>query len=268
MSIQAIQFGNVVPVAHLLAQDDRGVNETHLGFVDLPNGRYRAYIKVLVGRQLVNELFATTLGRALGLAIPQGCLVRARPSDLPESPLLAVQSAEVLLFASLETAVPDLKRRMKAEGPTAIASLFTHWLDWTSCMTFDEWIANIDRHPGNILFGGPGEIWLIDHSHCFTGPQWNPPDLVANGAWRNQIAENRIPTLTLPERMEARRRVAGMIPKLSSLDCSSVLAASHAGDLLPPAEAAALQSFVSSRVSHLSDILSKRLGIPNLGGTP
>jgi hypothetical protein len=212
----------------------------------------------------MNELFATTLGRALGLAIPEGCLVRARPSDLPESPIMAAHSSEALLFASRETAAPDLKRRMKAEGTVAIAALFTAWNEWAVCMTFDEWVANPDRNPGNILFGGPGDIWLIDHSHCFTGPNWNPPDLVPNGAWRNMIAENRIPTLTLPERMEARRRVAEMIPTLAAVNCPSVFLASRAGNFMPPEDSAAVQSFVSSRVSHLYDILSARLGIPNL----
>lgn len=264
MAIPAIQVGNVVPVAKLLAMDDRGVNETHIGFVDVPSGRVRAYIKVLQGRQFVNELFATTLGRSLGLAIPEGCIVRARPSDLPDSPLMAAHGTEALLFASKETAAPDLKRRMKSEGQPALEALLAVWKDWATCMTFDEWTANVDRHAGNILFGGPGEIWLIDHSHCFTGPNWNPPDLLPTGKWLNRVADEKIPRLTLPERMEARTRVAELIPTLSALDCPSIFAASLAPHFIPPADAAALQGFVSSRVSHLYDILSNRLGIPNL----
>jgi len=268
MAIPPVQVGNVVPVGKLLDKDDRGVNETFIGFVDLPSARVRAYIKVMLGRQLMNELFATTLGRALGLPIPEGCLVRVRPSDLPESTFLATHAGEAIVFASRETSAPDLKRRMKIEGTPAIAALFSAWKDWAACMTFDEWIANVDRHPGNILFGGPGDIWLIDHSHCFTGPNWNAPDLVPSGTWRNQIAENRVPTLTLPERMEAKKSVAALIPALTALDCPSVFAASLAGAFMLPADANAVQTFVSSRVSHVYDILSNRLGIPNLGATP
>lgn len=266
IAIRGIQIGNVVPVAKLLDKDDRGVNETHIGFIDLPSGRVRAYIKALDNCQLINELVATTLGRTLGLAIPEGCIVRARPSDLPDSLLLAAHGREALLFACRETDAPDLKRRMKAEGAAAIAALFTAWKEWATCMTFDEWIANGDRNTGNILFGGPGDIWLIDHTHAFTGPNWRPPDLQPSGTWGNMIAENRIPTLTLPERIEAKKRIAGLIPTLAGIDCPSVLTASLAANFMPPADALALQTFVSSRVSHLYDILSKRLGIPNLTG--
>lgn len=266
MAIPGIQIGNVVPVAKLLDKDDRGVNETHIGFIDLASGRVRAYIKVLDGRQLVNELFATTLGRTLGVAIPEGCIVRARPSDLPDSPLLAAHGKEALLFASRATGAPDLKRRMKAEGAAAIAALFTAWKDWVMCMTFDEWIANGDRNTGNVLFGGPGDIWLIDHTHAFTGPSWKLADLQPNGTWSNMIAQNRIPTLTLPERIDAKKQIAGLIPTLSAFDCPAVLAASLAGNFISPAEALGLQTFVSSRVSHLYGILSDRLGIPNLTG--
>lgn len=268
MAIAAIQLGNVVPGAKLLDKDDRGVNETFIGFVDVPVGRVRAYIKVIGGRQLVNELIATTLGRSLGLSIPEGYLVRARPADLPDSAHLAAHSAEAVLFASRETSAPDLKRRMKAEGVTAIAALFAAWTDWVPCMTFDEWIANADRNAGNVLFGGPGEIWLIDHTHCFTGPNWNAPDLVPTGAWRNMIAENKIPTLTLPERIQAKRLVANLIPPVTGLDYQSVLAASQAAAFLTPDDALAVRGFISSRVSYLYDILSNRLGIPNLGGAP
>jgi hypothetical protein len=268
MAIPAIQTGNVVPGANLLGADERGVNETHIGFVDLPSGRVRAYIKVLGGRQLINELVATTLGRCLGLSIPEGLLVRARPSDLADSAVLAAHGAEAMLFASRETCAPDLKRRIKDEGAGAIAALLNDWKDWASCMTFDEWIANADRHEGNILFGGPGDIWLIDHSHAFTGPNWNPQDLLPNGIWGNQIAAERIPALAFSERIEAKKWVAELIPTLSAVDCQSVFAASMAAALMLPPDAAALQSFVSSRVSHLYDILSHRLGIPNITGLP
>jgi hypothetical protein len=210
----------------------------------------------------MNELVATTLGRALGLPIPEGYLVRARPSDLPDSTVLAAHAGEAILFASRETTAPDLKRRVRAVGAAVIAELFIAWT-----MTFDEWIANQDRNSGNILFGGPGDIWLIDHGHCFTGPNWNPPDLVPSGIWRNLIAENRIPGLTLPERNEAKNRVASLIPALAALDCPSAMAASHAVAFLPPGDASALQTFISSRVSYLYDILSDRLGIPNIRGT-
>jgi predicted unusual protein kinase regulating ubiquinone biosynthesis (AarF/ABC1/UbiB family) len=41
--------------------------------------------------------------------------------------------------------------------------------DWPRALQagcFDEWIANADRHHGNILIQGNGNFSLIDHSHA------------------------------------------------------------------------------------------------------
>lgn len=261
----AIQLGNVVPGAKLLGDNEKGVNETFIGFVDVPVGRVRAYIKVLGGRQLVNELLATAIGRTLNLPIPEGFLVRARPADLPDSKLLAAYGNEALLFASREVTSPDLKRRLTSEGVDALGALLTAWSSWWKAMTFDEWIANADRHPGNILFGGPNDIWLIDHSHSFTGPTWQVAHLNHSGMWRNQIADNRVPTLTLPGRIETRRLIATYVHDVSLVDCALALTESMAAGFLDAKEVAALTSFLQQRVSYLFDVLSTRLGIPNLG---
>ena len=266
MAVAAIQMGNVVPGAKLLNAEDRGVNETFIGFVDVPTGRLRAYIKIMAGRQIVNELLATTLGRSLGLQIPEGFLVRVRPEDLPDSTLLAAHGAEALVFASREVSCPDLRRRVNEDGADVISTLLAGWGNWASAMTFDEWVANIDRHPGNILFGRSGDIWLIDHSHCFTGPNWVVTDLNVGGVWKNQLADHKIPMLTLPERIEARKKVAELIPALRVVDFTSTIGDSQGDKFLSPEETEALRNFVTNRVSHLFDILSNRLGIPNLGG--
>lgn len=99
--IPQIELGNVVPGATLLAPDEKGVNETFVGHIDANSGRHKAYIKVLPARQLVNELVAATIGRAVNLPIPQGYLLRARPSDLPQSQLLQQWGMEeALVFGS------------------------------------------------------------------------------------------------------------------------------------------------------------------------
>ena len=258
-----IQVGNVVPGAILLGRDERGINETFIGAIDIPSGRLRAYVKVLAGRQLVNELFSTTLGRALGLPIPEGFIVRARPSDLPESTALADHGNEALLFASRAQGSPDLKRRLQGDAEAA-AELFAAWSDWDRCMTFDEWIANVDRHLGNILFGGPGDVWLIDHGHAFTGPAWASADLTPGGRWINKLAEHRIPELTLPRRAAARDSVRDFMSVINAVDVGASFEASHAPKLLASADATAMRDFVTSRIPHLYAILADRLGIPTI----
>ena len=68
--LSQIELGNVVPGATPLPPDERGANESFIGHIDVPSGRHKAYIKVLSGKQLVNELVAVTVGRAINLPIP------------------------------------------------------------------------------------------------------------------------------------------------------------------------------------------------------
>jgi hypothetical protein len=65
---------------------------------------------------------------------------------------------------------------------------------------FDAWIANIDRHERNLLFSGDKEIWLIDHGHCFSGPQWNSADLEPQREYVNRLQQWLTPAMSSARR--------------------------------------------------------------------
>lgn len=265
ITIPGIELANVAPGAVLLGSDEKGINETFKGFIDTASGRYGAYIKILGGRQLVNELISTTMGRAVGLPVPQGYLLRILPEDLPESVLLKNHGGEALAFGSRDIGEPSLTRRIKDNGDWVIDQLFSTWREWDTAMIFDDWIANGDRHPGNLLVGKPGEVWLIDHSHSFTGPNWNEPDLIPDRMYQNQLGQVRIPKLTLPERMTVRTKAGQLSSAFSLVDPNLALTASFADRLLNASEVKTISNFLQMRVAKLIDIVSSRLGIPNLG---
>lgn len=264
-AIPEIKLANVVPGVAPVDSSEKGVNETFVGLIQTASEQLRAYIKVLDARQLVNELICSTLGRSVGLPIPEGFLVRTRASDLPESGILAKHGGEALIFACADVGRPSLKRRLTESGAELLASLFATWKQWDAATIFDEWIANPDRHPGNLLIEGSDKVWLIDHSHALTGPGWLVADLIPGRAVRNQIAEQRFVSFTLPERMAVRAkagefsRVFGLVPPVAALT------ASRAAQLLNPDDLEAVHIFVGERVGKLFDLISTRLGIPNMG---
>lgn len=266
LTIPVIGLANAVPGATLLNPDERGVNETFIGFLDAASGRHRAYIKILTGKQLINELVSTTFGRAVGLPIPQGYLVRVLPEELPDSILLRNYGNEIFAFGSRAMDIPDLKRRIKADGDHIVAALFATWKDWDKAMVFDEWIANIDRNSGNLLIGNPDEVWLIDHSHCFTGPDWNPTDLAPEKCYTNHIADSIIPSLNLPERMALKTKTIQFAEICKLVDTNSALNASLASTFMEVGELQALQDFLQLRVAELASLISSRLGIPHFRG--
>ncbi len=263
--IPEIKLANVVPGVAPVNSSEKGVNETFVGLIQTSSDELRAYIKVLDARQLVNELICSTLGRSVGFPVPEGFLVRASTSDLPESGILAKLGGEALIFASADVGRPSLKRRLTEDGAQFLASLFTTWKQWDVASIFDEWIANSDRHPGNLLIENPDKVWLIDHSHALTGPGWTAEDLVPGRAVGNQIADNCFPRLTLPERMAVRAKAVQLSSVFGLVPPESALAACHAAQLLGPSDLGAVRTFVGERVGKLFDLVSARLGIPNMG---
>lgn len=264
ITIPTIELANVVPGATFLGAEDKGVNETFVGSIDTISGRYRAYIKVLGGRQLVNELLSSTVGRAVGLPIPQGYLLKVLPTDLPESVVLKKHNSEVLAFGTRDVGQPSLKRRIKKEGNSVLSTLFTSWKEWETAVIFDDWIANVDRNPGNLLIGGPGEVWLIDHGHSFTGPEWKEADLIPDKIFPNKLGDHHFPTLTLPERMAVRDKAGNLSSNFGLVDPDAALTASLSDKLLSISELKAIKDFLRLRVAKLVDIVSFRLGIPNM----
>jgi len=266
--ISQIEMGNVLPGSIAIASSIKGTNETFIGLVDAPSGRHRSYIKILDGRQVVNEAVCTTIGRAAGLPIPPGFLVRVRPSDIPESTILQSFGNEIVTFATKAIGYPDLRRKINAASFHFRQKFLSSWPEWDSAMVFDEWVANIDRNEGNLLVGGSGDVWLIDHSHAFTGHTWKPADLIPNKLYKNMLAMFQIPNLTLPERYAVKIKTAKLAIKFGGINAGAALNASAANVLLLPAEASALEIFMRDRVSVLEDLISQRVGIPNLGGVP
>lgn len=266
INIPQIELGNVVPGAVPLASGEKGVNETFLGHIDAPSGRHKAYIKVISGKQLVNELVVTTVGRALNLPIPHGYLLQVRPEDLPESQALQQHGAEALIFGSRALNHPTLARRFQGDPQGVEAWLRGNFKRWDETVIFDDWIANEDRHSGNLLVGGTEQVWLIDHGHCFTGPNWQATQLQVAQTYVNQIANVYIPNLTLPQRVAFKDKAGVTSQLFAAVDLELAMASCFAGSLLGSDDLDALSRFLRDRVPHIVNIISNRVGIPGLGG--
>lgn len=266
IQISQIELGNVVPGAELLPPGEKGVNDTFIGHIDAPSGRHKAYIKVVGGKQLVNELVAVTVGRALNMPIPPGYLLRVRPHDLPESQLLQSHGTEALIFGSRAINHPTLARRFNGNSSEAEVWVRTNFNRWDEAIIFDDWIANTDRHMGNLIIGGTNQVWLIDHSHCFTGPDWQVSHLQAISAYANKLAELYIPSLTLPQRVALKNKAGAMTELFAAINTEMAIQSCYADKLLNTTDLEALSNFLRDRVPHIIEIISSRVGIPSLRG--
>ena len=118
------------------------------------------------------------------------------------------------------------------------------WGDLGHLYAFDSWMANIDRHAGNLLFGGKNEIWLIDHGYCFSGPTWQPGDLDPNGEYRNRLSEWLTPHLTIDQKSRRSSEAVEFAASVCSIDVPESSRKSRIDTLMPAADMSALEAFL------------------------
>ena len=148
------------------------VNATYRAQVVTSDKLIRSVIlKDLDKRQLALELVVAALGKLLGFPIPNAFLVIS-DKTLATSIGPTIATGERLMFASEDTQSPPLAQIFKSTDPAKIETLkkLASWPNICSLFSLDTWVANIDRHSGNLLIGSGG-VWYIDHGHCFGGPR-------------------------------------------------------------------------------------------------
>jgi hypothetical protein len=118
-----------------------------------------AFVKHLPQRELFVECVAAMIARAIQLPTPRPMLVNVHPVKIPELNL----SEPTIFFGSEDVGFPSLSQFTDVRSAAEKLKL---WPNLLKAGCFDEWIANSDRHSGNIIFNGSNEFSLIDHSHA------------------------------------------------------------------------------------------------------
>ena len=127
--------------------------------IRLDDGRsVQAIVKRLPPRELAVECFCAQLLERWGIPTPPAALVR---------------DGDALLFASLDTHYPSLKRRFgiaptlpapeRAARALAAARVVREWDETPLVIAADEALGNHDRNLGNILWDGESRSY-IDHA--------------------------------------------------------------------------------------------------------
>jgi len=146
-----LQYGTLVLE---LSPADTGVNDSSRCIVQTDEGDVEAFVKRLSDpRKLVVEIACSVLGRRLGLPIPEPLVVFV-PSGL---------GGPGLAFGGTAIAHPNLMVWVKQSDQRAVLDRLRSWQQLMPAACFDEWIANCDRHAGNLIFDGISTFWLIDH---------------------------------------------------------------------------------------------------------
>ena len=266
MALPPIPLASVVPGPRS-SPENKGVNELYFGFVDAEDGRHQCYIKVLPEKQLVNELAAWVLGRAMKFPVLDGFLLRARDDDIPQSKLLPNllhdSSGEALVFGSKAVGYPQLGRTLNDNPDWA-----TYFLEpnvfprWQELIVYDDWIANGDRHGGNLLLTPENKLFWIDHSHAFAGANWDCTKWDAKKLYGNQVAKGLMSSLEKSDKTDLVKKAAELAMFIGKLPLQNLQAASQIIRFLTTSERDELALFVTERAQHLELMCAKRVQIP------
>ncbi len=261
--ISFIQLATVLAGLHPLSE--RGINESYRGQLLIEEGIIRpAIIKDLDERQLANELMVAALADAAGMPIPQAHLAMVPPeiSDLRKGPLLSNGSR--LAFGSTDVATPAVAQLYRGLTPAASRAVHERLSNWDgvgNLYGFDSWVANIDRHDGNLLFGGDGEVWLIDHGHCFTGPEWKASDLEPPRTYSNLLKLWLTPVMTEKRRMELAVAAESICTIVDALDLHEIAELNYVATILDEGDLNALVEFLSARNPHVPRLSADALNL-------
>jgi hypothetical protein len=210
-----------------LSADVKGINLTWSGIVGTASGQLGAFLKALPSRELMVECLCALLGRAVGLPIPR--------------PIVAADDELGILFGAEQVPHPDL--RHTALPSTIWEEHLAAWKTLPRASAFDGWIANRDRHWGNLLTDGTGEFWLIDHGLAL------PPGLAPDAAVQNLLLQ--VLKATVTDDLKRRRALNGLSTAVESFDSGTAAACGAQLPGCPPE----LLAFLEQRYPHLWRLL-------------
>jgi hypothetical protein len=146
---------------------------------------------------LANEMFASRLGRWLGLPVPEVQIVEISEWLIEHTPELCLDIAGRSVRCKAGRHVGSRYVVDPAEGqlcdylPESLLAKVRNPSDLILALVLDKWTGNSDGRQA-VFVKKPKErlytAWLIDQGYCFGGPDWNFQDLPLHGVYpRNYI---------------------------------------------------------------------------------
>jgi len=208
------------------------------GVAATSDGEIAVVAKRVPTREIAVEAICATLGRQLGLPIPE--------------PILLFHDG-AWYFGSVLMNHPDLARFIETTESAVIDEL-SCWPPLLQAACFDELIVNPDRHNENLLYDGNG-FFLIDHGLCI--PAGMSPTDYSEDYHCNRLLDLKISNLKCEldtqRALRDARRWSGMVSE------ESISSARDSMSGADPDIADKLTRFVRSRITILSGILEERI---------
>jgi len=153
----------------------------------------KAYIKRFSNNRtlaLVNEVTGYIVAKYCGLPVSHYAgLINTTPQQFEDESTQYNNWAFVV--SSLEGATPGSFFEVKdLQHCKTLMNLVAGWDKVSDAIAFDDWVANEDRHLGNIMVAGKNRISLFDHSNLPITLNWQASQLDPNYTAKSVLANN------------------------------------------------------------------------------
>ena len=196
MNPQQISSSFLVATGHIRAM--RGGAQSHMLIASDGN----AYVVKFANnpqslRVLANEWLACSIGRAIGLTIPEPAILYVPPDLVESSPSLVIQLSSSTLKCSHGLAFGS---RFISEGevfdylPESVLLRIDNIEEFAGAFALDKWLCNCDGRQA--VFCRPKSkrkfrAHFIDFGYCFNAGEWNFPDSPLRGIYaKREVYQN------------------------------------------------------------------------------
>lgn len=245
--MEQVQVGLMLPGA-IPFSDSSNINPTFKAHVQTHEDVIQAYVKLIPPREIYVECVCAVVGRFLGLPIPKPLIVK-----VDHEALINIPGGEYkLAFGSEDSVYPSLKRRGLNDELFKKLDNFKKTLD---VGVFDEWIANPDRHGGNILFDGSDNFTFIDHGLSISREISSD-----SPAYQNIIVDSFYSVKSEFEKYKLNREVQSTItPQYSEIPLSLLSEKTLGTSYLKPEDVILVVNFLEERSKKINALFEQRL---------
>ena len=143
-------------------------------------------------RVLVNEWLACSIGRALGLTIPEPVILSVPEEFVERDPSLVIRLAGTTLkclpgraFGSRVTSATEVLDYLPDSALAKVENL----REFAGVLVLDKWLCNSDGR--QVVFcrksRGRFRAHFIDFGYCFNAEEWTFPDGTLRGLYANRL---------------------------------------------------------------------------------
>lgn len=220
---------------------------TLLGEIGVGQDRKRAFIKILSFENIAKEALCAVLARKLHLPVQQPYYVSMSNTEYHQQ-----GNIDSVAFGLQNDMTPSF-RLNSIQG---IENELYKWPDLLRSAVFDEWIANRDRIPNNMVYEKSGVFWLYDHDDAFPG--YVNPSTPINPQLLELVARDKSEF----ELFKVREDAMQIVNEYETLDWHEIYTYLRTEDVPQTKQYFAKYiNFLKARIPEMRSILSQDLGI-------